>query len=245
MLWLPKIPQLSLGGDEQPYAGSDWRSRLHAAGAFCKPTVSSSAKLTFALSPLREADHFEAFRLVPHVATGSSKARTRASSEPGRANASERALRAPAIDPQRRSRRARRQRMQLAQELAEQVGRQGRVVLLVALAEHANGRHGVVGDQPGVDGVLEDAPQVVAQVQRDLGRSCLNLVQRSGQFETRDLRDRPVLQAGCQVLVDLPVALQDRRWPKDRTLCGTPVGTHRAEAALDTVQFRLGSSLSL
>ena len=134
--------------------------------------------------------------------------------------------------------------IQLAQELTEQAGRKGRVVLLVALAEHANRRHGVVCDQPGVDGVLEDAPQVVAQVPRDLGRSRLNLFQRSGQFEARDLGDRPVLEAGRQVLLDLPVALQDRRRPKVRTRRGIPVGTHRAEAALDAVQFRLGATLS-
>jgi hypothetical protein len=39
-------------------------------------------------------------------------------------------------------------------------------------------------------------------------------------------------------------AYLNRRWPKVRTRLGIPVGTHRAEAALDAVQFRLGATLS-
>ena len=104
--------------------------------------------------------------------------------------------------------------------------------------------HGVVSGQPGVDGVLEDAPQVVAQVACDLGRPRLNLFQRSGQFEARDLRDPAVLEAGRQVLLVFPVALQDHRWPKVCARRGTPVGTPRAEAALDAVQFCLGAALA-
>gem|GEM_PF-6191054 len=94
----------------------------------------------------------------------------------------------------------------------------------------------VLGDSHfQIDGRDRRASQVVAQVPRDLRCSRLNLFQRSGQFETHDLGDRPVLEAGPQVLLDLPVALQDRCWPKVRTRRGIPVGTHRAEAAPPSV----------
>lgn len=128
-------------------------------------------------------------------------------------------------------------RIQLAKKLSEKVGGQGRMIFLMAFPEDANRRYWVVLDEAGVDRVLEDSPKVVPQIPRNFGRSCFHVLQDGSQLKSRDGRDRSTLEARCQVLLDLALALQDGCRPQTCTCRSVPIGMHRAEAALHAVQF--------
>ena len=116
---------------------------------------------------------------------------------------------------------------------------QGRVVGLGALLHHAHGWHRIVLDQSRIDGVLEDAPQVIAQVACDLRRALLDHLQLRGQFEPRDAADRSILQCRQQVIVDLAVALLHRRRSQVCRRRCIPVRHDGRERSFDSFQLLL------
>ena len=123
-------------------------------------------------------------------------------------------------------------RGELAQEVAQARRVESRVVLLIALAQHAHRRDRVVLDQPGVDRVLEDAPQVIAQVASHFRRSRLDCLERHRQLEPRDRRDASTLEGGQQVLLDLASALHSGACAQRDAGRFVPLPVHRFEALL-------------